>query len=101
MTMNGNKPIAKKFTSNFTERIAAHPRVAYYPIPHSNDVVMMVVDELLVCGDVVKKNNSLFGHLKSGSVHVGSVLDSHNDLVQIWRLTKTPGNRKVPDVAYA
>ncbi len=101
--MSGNKPYAhdpSEFGSEFTARIAAHPRVAYYPIPKTDLVVMMVIDEVLVSGSALQ-NNSLRGHLNSNAEVVGTVFDSHDDLVQVWRLNKTPGKHKVPDVAVA
>jgi hypothetical protein len=100
--MSGNKPFAhnpKEFSSKFTARIAAHPRVAYFPIPKTQVVVMMVIDELLVNGNAL--NHSLLGHLNSNAKHIGGVFDSDPDLVQIWQLNSAPGNKSVPDVAAA
>ena len=48
---NGNKPYEDRpgeFRSEFTARVAAHPRVAYLPIHKTELMFMMVIDELLV-----------------------------------------------------
>lgn len=102
---NGNKPYEGQpgeFRSEFTARVAAHPRVAYLPIHKTDLLIMMVIDEILVSQEALTQNNSsLFNHLTSNAKHVGSLLDEHDDSVQIWRLNSTPGNKSVPDVAYA
>ena len=51
--MNGNKPLEGspgEFASwsPFTLRMAAHPKVAYYPYPGEMLLVTMVVDQILV-----------------------------------------------------
>lgn len=101
---NGNKPYEGQpgeFRSEFTARVAAHPRVAYLPIQKTELMFMMVIDELLVGHDAVTHNSSLFNHLNSNARHVGHLLDEHDDSVQIWRLNSTPGDKSIPDVAYA
>ncbi len=102
--MDGNKPFLDKpnqFRSLFTERIAEHSRVAYMPLPKSDLLIMMVIDELLVTTDALTANkSSLYNHLKTDAKPVGVV---HSDLedIQVWRLNKTPGLRQFPDVAHA
>ncbi len=102
--MNGNKPFLGKphqFRSLFTQRIAEHSRVAYLPLPKSDLLVLMVIDEILVTADALKtQNGALYKHLSHDAHPVGSVHSGLDD-IQIWRLKKTPGNLPVPDVASA
>jgi hypothetical protein len=104
MTMDGNKPFLNKsnqFRSLFTERIAKHSRVAYMPLPKSDLLIMMVIDEILVTTEALRVNNSrLYRHLKPDAEPVG-VVHSHLEDIEIWRLNKTPGQRRFPDVAHA
>ena len=102
--MDGNKPFLHKpaeFRSLFTKRIAEHSRVAYLPVPKSDLLILMVIDELLVTTDALKANSSrLFKQLHANADPVGNLHTSGLDDIEIWRLKKTPGKRSVPDVAY-
>src|SRR5712691_3056755 len=54
--MNANKPdppAGSAFASRFTERVANHPRVAYYLHPTCQAPVLFVLAELLVADDVL------------------------------------------------
>jgi len=100
--MNGNKPAAI-FTSAFTKRIAAHPRVAYYAHSKCNALVTMVIDELLVAREALE-TPGVMKTIEAAAEHVGRVLpkgddDKHN--VEIFRLKQVPGKRHVPDAAHA
>lgn len=100
---NGNKPALERrddFGSEFTERVASHPRIAYLPIPKTDLLVAMVIDELLVNNVALKGNTSLLNHLNTHATHGGEVLDGVEE-VSIWHLKKTPGKHSVPDVAVA
>ncbi|HEX6761461.1 MAG TPA: S8/S53 family peptidase [Gaiellaceae bacterium] len=101
--MNGNKPFLHKpaeFRSRFTQRIAEHSRVAYLPLPKSDLLVLMVIDEMLVTADALKLKNSVFQQLKSNADHAGTIHSSGLDDIEVWRLKKTPGKLSVPDVAF-
>lgn len=103
--MNFNKP-AVPFGSAFTARIAAHPRVAYYPVAAPCPVLVpMVVDELLVgldTSDGTPLANTVQTSLTNrGALLRGTVFDNAPAHVEIWRLTSTPGNGPDPDVAMA
>lgn len=103
--MNGNKPAAN-LVSAFTKRVAGHPRVAYLPdprcAPKSGALITMVIDELLVDPAALT--------VPDVSNHLHSVAEQTHQSVfpkkkkgpnpEIWRLTKTPGNKGIPDVAY-
>ena len=100
--MNGNKPGAV-FTSAFTKRIAAHPRVSYYAHAKCNALVTMVIDELLVAREALE-TPGVMKTIEAAAEHVGQVLpkgddDKHN--VEIFRLKQVDGKRHVPDAAYA
>jgi subtilisin family serine protease len=99
--MNGNKPGAI-FTSVFTKRLAANPRIAYYAHSKCNALVTMVIDELLVSRQALE-TPGVAKTLEAAAEHVGQVLpkgddDKHN--VEIFRLKEVTGKRQVPDVAY-
>jgi len=97
--MDGNKPLAT-FTSAFTARIAAHPRVAYWPHPKCGALVMMVIDQILVGRRELGER-----FLKGVAEPTGGVVfpgkDESEGNVEIWRLLETPGDKGVPDVAHA
>lgn len=100
--MNGNKPGAV-FTSAFTKRLAAHPRIAYYPHPKCNALVTMVIDEVLVARSALERAG-VRKVLEGTAEHVGRVLSKRDDDahdVEIFQLREVDGKRHVADVAYA
>src|SRR5438093_612840 len=104
-----NKPNVA-FGSEFTSRMAQHPRVAYYPYPRPCPIlVTMIGDELLVGARAAadKKVTAKLAALHAedtGFTVFGGIKKQNNaklpEDVQIWRLTK-PGNGPHADVAEA
>lgn len=104
--MNANKPTppaGSAFTGRFTQRIANHPRVAYYLHPICAAPVLFVLDELLVAHDALATVTGALGALVTdtqNTVFGESPVQPPND-IHILRLTGTPGNQAFADVAMA
>lgn len=107
--MNGNKPFdgsPAEFAawSPFTARMAAHPKVAYFPYPGEALLVTMVVDQILV-GDAAAADDDVKDALAGkGAVATGVAVFDENDRpggqnVSIWQLGSTPGDKPHADVA--
>jgi hypothetical protein len=103
---NGNKPLAgrvEEFGSRFTQRIAEHPRIAYYLDDRCDPygvLILMVIDELLVTKQVLE-NTQLRNHLETNATFAGPVLDAKGEDIAVWRLKRTDGEKDIPDVVEA
>jgi hypothetical protein len=101
--MDGNKPPAT-FGSTFTERVAMHPEVAYYPYPPAlcPALVLFVIDQLLI-GEAVLANPlvkaELALHADDTETTVFDENDPPNENVAIWQLKSVAGSGSNPDVA--
>jgi Subtilase family len=103
----GNKPDSTPWgtflAGSFTERIAMHPRVAFYPYPElapCHVLVPFIVDELLIGKDVLA-NPALHTVLAAACDPVGVVFDDvpPQGQVEIWRLRNVTNGLPFPDVA--
>jgi hypothetical protein len=101
--MDGNKPTAT-FGSAFTERLAAHRELAYYPYPDAlcPALVLFVIDQLLV-GQAALQNPAVKAELEVHAEDTNETVfdegDTPNENVAIWRLKNVTGAGANPDVA--
>ena len=101
--MDGNKP-PTTFVSAFTQRVAMHPEVAYYPYPDTlcHALVTFMIDQLLV-GEAVLQNSVVKAALELHADDTGTFVfdegDPPNENVAIWRLKNVTGAGSLPDVA--
>jgi hypothetical protein len=103
---NGNKPLAgrpEEFGSRFTQRIAEHPRIAYYLDDRCDPygvLILMVIDELLVTKQALD-NTQLRHHLDTNATLAGPVFDAMGEEIAVWRLKRAHGEKDIPDVVEA
>src|SRR6266581_1137447 len=98
--MNANKPSpppGSTFASRFTQRVANHPRIAYYLHPTCAAPVLFVLDELLVADDVLTTVVAALGgppvvDNTQHTVFGESPVHPPND-IHILRLKSTPGTQ--------